>query len=126
MKNLNDIVQQQAKDALTKLGVVDIVTPQHVADSIIRQNVYWEQPLSDGKKLLFIRFFTPVVQREEVFLGNILFNAFLSKTFARSITTEGLGHAELVANDLENYYFLIQTNSDVNQLSEAFQQRSRA
>lgn len=120
MKNLNDIVQQQAKDALTKLEVVDVVTPQHVADSIIHQNVYWEQPLSDGKKLLFIRFFTPVVQREEVFLGNILFNAFLSKAFVRAITTEERSSAELVANDLENYYFLIRTDSDVNQLSVAF------
>ena len=121
MKNVNDIVQQQTEDALKKLGVIDVVNPRQIADSIIRQNVYWEQPLSDEKKLLFIRFFTPVVQREEVFLGNILFNAFLSKTFARSITTEGLGHAELVANDLENHYFLIHTDSDVNQLSEAFQ-----
>ena len=121
MKDINAIVQQQAEDALKKLGVIDVVNPRQIADSIIHQNVYWEQPLSDGKKLLFIRFFTPVVQREEVFLGNILFNAFLSKAFARSITTEGLGHAELVANDLENYYFLIHTDSDVNQLSEAFQ-----
>ena len=121
MKNVNDIVQQQAEDALKKLGVIDVANPQQIVDSIIHQNVYWEQPLSDGKKLLFIRFFTPVVQREEVFLGNILFNTFLSKAFARSITTEGLGHAELVANDLENYYFLIQTDSDVNQFSEAFQ-----
>ena len=121
MKNVNDIVQQQAEDTLKKLGMVDVVNPRHVADSIIRQNVYWEQPLSDGKKLLFIRFFTPVVQREEVFLGNILFNAFLSKAFVRATTTRGLGSAELVANDLENYYFLVQTNSDVNQLAAAFQ-----
>lgn len=121
MKNVNDIVQQQAEDALKKLGVIDVVTPQQIADSITHQNVYWEQPLPDEKKLLFIRFFTPVVQREEVFLGNILFNAFLSKAFVRAITTEELGNVELIANDLENYYFLIQTDSDVNQLSEAFQ-----
>ena len=120
MKNVNDIVQQQAEGALKKLGIIDVVNPRQIADSIIRQNVYWEQPLSDGKKLLFIRFFTPVVQREEVFLGNILFNAFLSKAFVRAITTEELGSVGLVANDLENYYFLIRTDSDMNQLSEAF------
>lgn len=120
MKNVNDIMQQQAEDALKRLGVVDVVNPKYIADSVIRQNAYWEQPLSDDKKLLFIRFFTPLVQREEVFLGNVLFNAFLSKAFARAIDIQELGSVELVANDLENHYFLVQTDVDISQLSMAF------
>ena len=120
MKNVNDIVQQQAEDTLKKLGVADVVSASYIADSIVHQNAYWEQPLPDTKKLLFIRFFTPVVQREEVFLGNVLFNAFLSKAFTRAIATERLGGAELVANDLENHYFLVKTTSDMAQLSAAF------
>lgn len=121
IKSINDIVQQQAEYALKKLGVVDAVNASYIADSIIYQNSYWERHLPNGKKLLFVRFFVPVIQREEVFLGNVLFNAFLSKAFARAIITSELGRVELVANDLENYYFLIQTNSDVNQLTKTFQ-----
>ena len=114
------LCSNRLKTHSAKLDVVDVINPRHVADSIIRQNVYWEQPLSDGKKLLFIRFFTPVVQRDEVFLGNVLFNAFLSKAFARAIITSELGNVELVANDLENYYFLVQTDFDISQLSNGF------
>lgn len=121
IKNINDVMQQQAEDALKRLGVVDVVNASYITDSIIHQNAYWERHLPNGKKLLFVRFFVPVIQREEVFLGNVLFNAFLSKAFARAIITSELGNVELVANDLENYYFLIQTDSDVNQLTEAFQ-----
>ena len=120
MKNVSDILQQQAEDALKRLGVIDGVNAKHIADSVIRQNAYWEQPLSDEKKLLFIRFFTPVVQREEVFLGNVLFNAFLSKAFTHAIDKQELGSVELVANDLKNHYFLVQTDFDISQLSMAF------
>ncbi|MEW6574266.1 MAG: hypothetical protein AB1374_11605 [Bacillota bacterium] len=120
MENLTNLIRQQAEDVISKLGVQDVVTPKQVAESILNQVAYWEKPLPNGEKLLFIRFFSPVVQREEVFLGNILFNDFLSKAFARAVTLGKLGKAELVANDLENYYFLVRTTSDVAQLAEVF------
>jgi hypothetical protein len=120
MENLVDIVQQQAEQAIKKLGVEDIVTAEEAAKSIVQQTVYWDRTLKSGGKLLFLRFFSPVVQREEVFLGNILFNNFLGKTFTRAIVDNGLGQAELVANDLENYYFLIRTTSNLAQLADTF------
>lgn len=120
MEELKDIIWQQAEDAIQRLGVQDLIKTGRVAENVLRQVVYWEQPLQNGEKLLFLRFFSPVVRREEVFLGNILFNDFLSKAFARAITNEGLGRAEVVANDLENYYFLIRSASDVEQMIAAF------
>lgn len=120
MENVMDIVRQQAEDAINKLGAQGVVTAEHVADSVLRQTAYWQMPMLDGEKLLFVRFFSPVVQREEVFLGNILFNAFLSKTFARSVAESEPDKVELVANDLESYYFLVCTRSDIAQLADAF------
>jgi len=119
MENITDIVRLQAEDALRRLGVPEAVSPERVADSVLRHAVYWQEPLPDGNQLLFLRLFLPVVQREEVFLGNVLFNAFLCQAFARAVNN-ALGQAELVANDLESYYFLARTQADVTQLAEAF------
>lgn len=120
MENLTDVVQQQAKDALRKLGIEGVVPIEHIVDSVLHQTVYWDNPLPNGEKLLFMRLHSPVVQREEVFLGNILFNAFLGKAFVRAIADRKLGSAELVANDLQSYYFLVRTSSEATQLTEAF------
>ncbi len=120
MENVIEIIQQQAEDALSKLDTEGIVAAEHVVDSVLRRTAYWERPTPNGEKLLFVRLFSPVVQREEVFLGNILFNAFLSKAFARAITERKLGRTGLVANDLENYYFLVRTASGMAHLSDAF------
>jgi len=120
MENLIEIVQQQAADALTKLDAQIVVSAETVAESVLNQSVYWEKLLPSGERLMFVRLFSPVVQREEVFLGNILFNAFLHKAFARAIVEGKLGVAELVANDLESYYFLVRTTKGASRLADAF------
>lgn len=120
MENVMDIVRRQSEVAIDKLDAQEIATAEHVADSVLRQTAYWEMPIPGGEKLLFVRFFSPVVQREEVFLGNILFNAFLSKAFARSVAESEPNKVELVANDLESYYFLVRTTSNVVSLVDEF------
>lgn len=120
MDNVIEIIQEQAKDALQRLGIQGVVTAEDVSESVIRQAVYCETPLPSGEKLLFIRLVSPVVEREEVFLGSILFNAFLSKAFPRALVHAQLGMAELVANDLENFYFLVRTTNEMPKLVEVF------
>lgn len=118
MENAKDLIQEQALGALQTLGIQDDSLAEEVAESILRQAVYWERPLS-GERLLFVRLFSPVVMREEVFLGNVLFNDFLSKAFARAVARAG-GQAVPVANDLENYYFLARTGVDLSALAAEF------
>ncbi len=72
MENVMDIIRRQAEDAIKKLEAEEVVTAEHVADSVLRQTACWEKPMPDGERLSFMRFFSPVVQREEVFLGNVL------------------------------------------------------
>jgi len=68
MENVMDIVWRQAEGAINRMDAQEVVTAEHIADSVLRQAAYWEMPMQDGEKLLFVRFFSPVVQREEVFL----------------------------------------------------------
>lgn len=119
MESAEEIIQQQAEEALQQLNAQGAVLPAEIADSILHQVVYWEKPLAGGDKLLFVRLLSPVVMREEVFLGNILFNDFLSKAFVRAVKQVG-GQAALVANDLENYYFLVRTSTDLRKLVDGF------
>jgi hypothetical protein len=120
MENVLDIVRQQAEEALRRLDCHGIVSGEYVAESVLHQAAYWEKPIANGETLVFVRFCSPVVEREEVFLGNILFNAFLSKAFFRAIVNRKLGSIEPVANDLQSYYFLLRTASDIGQLENAF------
>jgi hypothetical protein len=120
MESITEIVQQQANDALMKLGAQTVITAQEVAESVLHQKVYWEKLLPKGERLMFVRLFSPVIQREEVFLGSILLNNFLCKTFARVIADGNLGRVELIANDLENYYFLVCAASDLKQIVSTF------
>ncbi|MEM4724703.1 MAG: hypothetical protein QXP01_06795 [Candidatus Hadarchaeum sp.] len=92
-----DIARQQATEALTKLDVQAIAFVQRVAESVLRQAAYWEKPIVNDEKLLFVRFFSPVVQREEVFLGNICslagckqryFNVCLLDVFIESLALD--------------------------------------
>ncbi|MEW6228154.1 MAG: hypothetical protein AB1700_08715 [Bacillota bacterium] len=118
MRSTVDIVLSQAENALGKLGVGH-VSPEDVAHNAVHRTTYWEKPVSTGERVLFVRLFSGIVQREEVFLGNILFNTFLSRTFLRAISEMDLGRVELVANDLESYYFLVRTTTDVAELAHA-------
>jgi hypothetical protein len=120
MEDVRNIIRQQADEALSKLGAQGIVTPEYVADCVVRQTAYWEKALGDSQKLLFVRLSSPVVQREEVFLGCILFNGFLSRSLSRTVVQGAMGRAQPVANDLENYYLLVRTTLDIGRLVEAF------
>jgi len=119
MDSTEGIVLDQARSAIEELGVGDFVSPEEVAKSVTGKVTYWEKPLPSGEWLLLIRLFSGAIQREEVFLGSILFNAFLSKAFLRVFNDGKLGRASLVANDVDDYYFLVCTASGVEDLADA-------
>lgn len=55
------------------------------------------------------RLFNSVSQREEVFIGNVLFNDYISKLLLRTyeVKDKYYGQMELVYNDLENFYYVV-------------------
>jgi len=95
---------------------------QTIAGLVADGSVYWEQSLHDGSTFALIRLFSPVVRREEVFLGNILLNDFLSKALIRSAEQHGPSRMALLANDLENYYYLYHGPEALEDVAEAFRQ----
>lgn len=115
-------VEKQAYKVLEQWGMSETANAQTIARLVANGSAYWEQVLPDGSRLALIRLFSPVVRREEVFLGNILLNDFLSKALIRAVVESDLGRMQLLANDLENYYYLYHGQSTLEKVGEQFQQ----
>jgi hypothetical protein len=74
-----DFLVQAADDVLTRLGMSGIVGEDKISSLLAEDATYWEHGLPDGSHLALIPFFSLVVRREEVLLGNVLLNDFLSR-----------------------------------------------
>jgi hypothetical protein len=115
-------VVRAAGETLNNWGLANTVSGHTVASRVSDGAAYWEQAFPDGSHLAMIRLFSPVVRREEVFLGNVLLNDFLSKALMRAVEQGGLGRMTLLANDLENYYYLYHGEATLDQMAERFRQ----
>lgn len=115
-------VAQAADEILTDWGLPDTVDGQTIAALVADGAAYWEQSLPDSSHLALIRLFSPVVRREEVFLGSVLLNDFLSKALIRAVEQNSLGRMALLANDLENYYYLYHGPTALEAMAEGFRQ----
>ncbi|VVB71178.1 Uncharacterised protein [uncultured archaeon] len=113
-------ISRAAHQVLQSWSLADAVSSEELARLAIEGSAYWEKALPDGFHLALIRLFSPVVRREEVFLGNVLLNDFLSKSLMRGVEQGGLGHIALLANDLESYYYLYHGKSSLNDINELF------
>ncbi|MCK8826432.1 hypothetical protein MWH25_01545 [Natroniella acetigena] len=70
---------------------------------------------------IVFRLFNAVSEREEVFIGNVLFNDYISKLLLRVYreNEKYSGQIELIYNDLENFYYIVkQENIDEFSLEE--------
>jgi len=115
-------VVRAAEETLNNWGLANTVSGHTVASRVSDGAAYWEQAFPDGSHLAMIRLYSPVVRREEVFLGNVLLNDFLSKALMRAVEQGGLGRMALLANDLENYYYLYHGEAALDQIAERFRQ----
>jgi len=111
-----------ADEVLGHWELAEAVNSQTIAQLVAGGTAHWEMTLPDGRRLALVRLFAPVAQREEVFLGNVLFNDFLSKALVRAVEGRGLGQMAPVANDLENYYYLWLPGGTLDEVLQALRQ----
>jgi hypothetical protein len=102
-------------------NLADTAPVADLVEMVLGGALYWETPLADGQRLMLVRLSNPVTMREEVLLGNILFNDFMNKSVAYAIDEAGLGEVLPITNDLENAYYLILTPSDLVTIRQAIQ-----
>jgi len=115
-------VTQAADEVLNRWGMSKTIGGGTIASLVADGAAYWRHDLPDGSHLALIRLFSPVVSREEVFLGNVLLNDFLSKALIQAVEQNELGRMTLLANDLESYYYLYHGRAVLEEVTEAFRQ----
>ncbi len=114
------IFYQSVADVLAQWDLPKDPWSDQIAEHISRGTIQWQQTMSDGRSLYLLRVYAPVIQREEVFLGNVLLNDFFFKAMPAAAERIGVRQFTAVASDLESAYFLVLGNLNIDQLQEAF------
>lgn len=114
------IFYQSAANVLTQWNLPVEPWAGQIAEQISRGTAQWKQTMADGRSLHLLRVYAPIIQREEVFLGNVLLNDFFFKAIPAAAERMDMRQFTAVANDLESAYFLACGDLDIVQLQEAF------
>jgi hypothetical protein len=122
MKKEQFDLSQSIKYLLRDWNLTPHVMPDEIAQHVLDGSTYWNTDLPDGTTLALVRLYSAVVQRREVFLGNVLLNDFLFKALPRAVARANLGEAAPLLNDLENAYILWRGDGDLEALREAYRQ----
>ena len=116
------MVTQAANEALTTVGIKDDSKAEMLAQLITGGVSQWQETLPNGDILTLLRLYSPVVDREEVFLGCILLNDFLNKTVTDTAKTLNAQVAPVI-QDLENSFVLLRSQQfDVVVFAKEFRQ----
>ncbi|HEU4964480.1 MAG TPA: hypothetical protein VFV52_11605 [Bacilli bacterium] len=94
---------------------------QTVIDMIERRVPHFELAGPSGQVHL-VQLYHPVVKRREVFLGNVLFNAYLGLTMQQALSELVETDVLSVAHDLETYYLLVHTTRSYQELQAGIRQ----
>ena len=102
MSNKLQVIEENVK---TKFNEIKDQKLDDIAKFIMNNGQYQKM----GKYVVF-KLFNSVSEREEVFIGNVLFNDYISKLLVRTYRAKDNydGQIELVYNDLENFYYVVE------------------
>lgn len=122
MTRMTDLtfISRAADQTLRSWGLDGTASPEQIARLVSDGTAYWEQALSDGTQIALIRLFSPVVHRDEIFLGNVLLNDFLSRALMRAVEQGNQGQLALLANDLDSYYYIYHGSASLESIRDLF------
>ena len=118
----SESITQAANEALATIGIEDYSKAEVLAQLITDGVSQWQETLPNGDTLTLLRLYSPVVDREEVFLGCVLFNDFLNKAVVDTAKTLSVQVAPVI-QDLENgFVLLLNQQFDVVAFAKEFRQ----
>lgn len=114
----SELITQAVNEALSRIGIEDDSKAEILTQLIASGVSQWQETLPNDEALMLIRLYSPVIQREEVFLGCVLFNDFLNKVMIDTVKAQGIQVAPVI-QDLENGFVLLRSQHfDVVALAE--------
>ena len=118
----SESVTQATNEALVTLGIEDDSKAEMLAQLITGGVSQWQEMLLTGDTLTLLKLYSPVVEREEVFLGCVLLNDFLNKAVVDTAKTLSAQVAPVI-QDLENGFVLLRSQQfDVVAFAKEFRQ----
>ena len=104
----SESITQATSEALATIGIEDNSKAEMLAQLITSGGSQWQEILPTGDTLTLLRLYSPVVDREEVFLGCVLLNDFLNKAVVDTAKILGAQVAPVI-QDLENGFVLLRS-----------------
>ncbi|MEW6654902.1 MAG: hypothetical protein AB1394_15720, partial [Bacteroidota bacterium] len=119
---ISKAIEERINIFLDRTGIDPGVEVDFLTQLVLNNTVYWEKEINQEKvkRLVLVKFNMPVTMREEVYLGNILLNCFLSRQLLLACREYELGEIELVGNDVESFYYLWATKATISELIDCY------
>jgi hypothetical protein len=100
------------------------LSTEKVQDMLFSRTASWKTTLPDGFGFHFLKLRVPVVEREEVLTGNLLFGDFVRKCALEALNQNG--EAIALTGDLDDAYYLAVSRKGVEELALAVRERVEA
>ena len=118
----SESITQATNEALSSIGIEDDSKAEILAQLIANGVSQWQETLQTGDTLTLLKLYSPVIEREEVFLGCVLLNDFLNKAVIDSLKTSSAQVAPVI-QDLETGFVLLRSQHfDVVAFAKQFRQ----
>lgn len=100
---------------LEECGVADIVSVVQLENLLESRTALWKASLPDGRSIYFLKLHVPLVEREEVLTGNLLFSDFVRKCAFEALNLKG--DALALTGDLDDAYYLVVSEAAAEELA---------
>ena len=105
-------------------GLTGALSTEKLQELLFSRTASWKTTLSNGASFYFLKFRVPVVEREEVLIGNLLFGDFVRKCALEALNQNG--DAIALTGDLDDAYYLAVSSNEVSELALAVRKRVEA
>lgn len=114
----------EAESFIEKHGPADLISKEKLQDLLFSRTSSWKTSLPDGSGFHFLKLRVPVVEREEVLTGNLLFGDFVRKCTLEALNQNG--EAIALTGDLDDAYYLVVSHKGADELALGVRERVEA
>ncbi|MBA2781613.1 MAG: hypothetical protein H0T74_01630 [Rubrobacteraceae bacterium] len=109
--------RDEAERFIERYGLAEDLSIERLQELLFSRTASWTTTLPDGSGFHFLKLRVPVVEREEVLTGNLLFGDFVRKCALEGLNQNG--EAIALTGDLDDAYYLAVSRKGVGELALA-------
>jgi hypothetical protein len=114
----------EAEQFIERHGLAGSLSAEKMQELLFSRTASWKTVLPDGSGFHFLKLRVPVVEREEVLTGNLLFGDFVRKCALEALNQNG--EAVALTGDLDDAYYLAVSREGADELASAVRKRVEA